>query len=256
MSEKLKAMDRLNYIRGIHGLPAVTYNTAYDRQVQKSALISVANKMLTHFPDSTFKCYSPGGDSASQRSNLHLSWSSKFLTPWNSAMSIDGWINERNSPSIGHRRWFLSPFLKSVSFGRVDQIIGNGEYLVGTTMYVWDYTGATTTDVEYVACPYHEYPATAFQTDLIYSFTALYSKSSQFSNSNVNYNNTSIQILDESNKSYPVHSIAKDNDGYGVPNNIQWRADGLVNNTKYIVKINNVKVNGTDKNFEYWFKLK
>lgn len=251
-AEKMKALDRLNFFRQLHGLPEVTYNPNMDEAVQKSALIAVANSTLTHFPPTSASCYSTQGDTACQKSNLH--WG-RQNSVWSSAASIDGWINEKNSASIGHRRWFLCPFLKSVSFGRVDKIADNGQYLIGTTMYVWDFNGPTDANVEFVACPFHDYPVSAFDTGLILSFSVLADKSGLWSNSNINYSSTTIKVLDDSQNSYTVNNIKFDNDGYGTPNNIEWKTAGLQYNVKYTVKINNVIVKGQTKNYEYWFKI-
>ncbi|MFC2131808.1 CAP domain-containing protein [Bacteroidota bacterium] len=254
-AEKMKALDRLNYFRRLHGIDEVSYNPDMDDDVQKSALIAVANETLNHFPPTSDKCYSTDGDTACQRSNLHLSWYSGLQQVWSSAASIDGWIHERYSSSIGHRRWFLSPFLKTVSFGRVDQIKSDGKYLVGTTMYVWDTDGPTQSDVEFVSCPFHDYPSSAFQPDLILSFSVLANKSSTWANSNVNYTEATIQVTDESQNTYTVHSKSFDNIGYGMPNNIEWQTQGLDYNTKYTVNISNVLVGGEPRDYEYWFNI-
>ncbi|ROL62292.1 CAP domain-containing protein [Bacteroidetes/Chlorobi group bacterium ChocPot_Mid] len=254
-TEKLKALNRLNYIRGIHGLPEVTYNSLKDVAVQKSALIAVANQVLTHFPEPSSKCYTTLGDTACQQSNLHLSYYSSLGQVWSSAESVDGWINERYSSSIGHRRWFLSPFLKSVSFGRVDQIKTNGQYWVASSMWVWDSDGSTDANVEFIACPFHDYPKSAFDKDLILSFSVLMNKTNWWSNNKVNFSNSSIQIKDESQTNYSVSDILYDTQNYGLPNNLQWKVTGLDYNKRYNVTITNVNVNGQIKNYDYWFKI-
>lgn len=257
MSEKQKALNRLNYFRQIHNLPLIEYNTTWDKGTQKSALISVANKTLSHFPPTTYKCYTPLGDTACQQSNLHISWSSNFSQPWNSELSIDGWINEEFSSSIGHRRWFLSPFLKTVSFGRVDWISTKGEYIVGTTMHVFDSQGPANTQIEFVACPFHDYPSTAFKPGLILSFTAIPDKSNWFAQANksVDFSKANIQVTDESGNPLQVNDQTFDNINYGVPNSLEWRVNGLQFNKKYNVTISNAKVNGQFKEYTYWFKL-
>ncbi len=254
-AEKMKALDRLNYIRGIHGLPEVGYDPSYDKAVQKSALIAVANETLTHYPETNFKCYTTLGDTACQQSNLHVSYYSSLNQVWSSEASIDGWINERYSSSIGHRRWFLSPFLKNVSFGRVDRIKSNGQYWVGTTMRVWDSDGSTDANVEFIACPYHEYPRGAFEKDLILSFSVLMNKSNWWLNNKVNFSSASIVITDESQNNYTVQNIYDDNLNSGLPNNLQWTVSGLDYNKRFNVSISNVNVNGQIKNYEYWFTI-
>lgn len=255
LSEKIKALDRLNYIRKIHGLTEVNYNYDKDVAVQKSALIAVANQLLTHFPEKSSKCYTTTGDSACQQSNLHLSYYSSIGKVWNSAESVDGWINERYSQSIGHRRWFLSPFLKSVSFGRVDQIKPNGQYWVASSMWVWDSEGSTNADVEFIACPFHNYPQSAFDKDLILSFSVLMNKTNWWSNNKVNFSSASVQVKDDNQSNYAVTNLSFDNQNYGLPNNLQWKVTGLEYNKKYNVTISNVNVNGELKSYNYWFKI-
>jgi hypothetical protein len=254
-SEKMKALDRLNYFRRLHNLSEVGYNPDYDEYVQKSALIAVANRRLNHFPNETDECFTPKGDTACNRSNLHLTIYSMLNNVWQSDSSIDGWINERYSASIGHRRWFLCPFLKTVSFGRVDQIMSNNEYRVGTTMYIWDNEGPAESQTEFVACPFGDYPFSAFDTDLILSFSVMSNNSNLWSNSNVNFSNATIMITDENQNSYTITDKEYDNIGYGLPNNLEWRTQGLDYNIKYTVKINNVLVGTETKNYDYWFRI-
>ncbi|MFH1051448.1 MAG: CAP domain-containing protein [bacterium] len=254
-AEKMKALDRLNFIRAIHGLPEVGYNPDKDIAVQKSAIIAVANKTLTHYPDSTFKCYTKIGDTACGQSNLHISYYSSLSTVWSSAASIDGWINEKYSTSIGHRRWFLSPFLKNVAFGRVDWITAKGEYWIGSTMWVWDNDGPTESNVEYIACPYHDYPSSALDTNLFLSFSVLMNKSNWWSNDKVDFSTATIQVNDDNQTTYSVLNISSDNLFSGLPNNLQWKVSNLKRNTRYNITISNVDVNGQKKNYEYWFRI-
>lgn len=252
-TEKDKALARLNYFRSIHGLPQVGYNYSQDENVQKASLISVSNKTLNHFPPVTYKCYSIGGDTACQHSNLHLSWAGGYLA-FQSAKSIDGWINEKFSTSIGHRRWILSPFLKQVAYGRVDYL-ASGDYRVGTSLWIWDNSGSANTNVEFVACPFHNYPSTAFQPDLILSFSVLADNSNIWANKNIGFQSAQVTVEDVNGKDYSVNSISFDNQGYGMPNSIQWKVSGLQYNQKYTVTITGVKVKGQDKDYNYWFTL-
>lgn len=252
-SEKDKVLARVNSFRDIHGLPHVSYNYEQDVAEQKSALISVSNKVLNHFPPITYKCYSTAGDTACQQSNLGLSWANGYID-YKSEQSIDAWINEKYSTSIGHRRWILSPFLKQISFGRVDYL-ANGDYRVGISLWIWNNSGSANTNVEFVACPFHDYPSTAFQPDLILSFSVLADNSNIWNNKNIEFSNSNISVKDDNGTNYSVYSITSDNKGYGIPNIIEWKVNGLQYNQKYTVEINDVKVNGEVKNYNYWFKL-
>ena len=65
-----------------------------------------------------------------------------------------------------------------------------------------------------------------------------------------------ITMKDDKGNSVGVNSILSDNEGWGsYPNNVSWKAPGLQNDTKYLVEIKNVNVNGTIKEYSYWFRL-
>jgi hypothetical protein len=49
--------------------------------------------------------------------------------------------------------------------------------------------------------------------------------------------------------------VAYDNDGYGLPNNLQFAAAGLTANTIYDVTIANVVVGGTARSYSYYFRI-
>ncbi|MBK6821197.1 MAG: hypothetical protein IPG85_16985 [Bacteroidetes bacterium] len=71
-------------------------------------------------------------------------------------------------------------------------------------------------------------------------------------NYNVDYSSAQIKMY-EGPIEIGVNSIKFDNIYYGLPNSIQWKMNNFKNNTTYDVKINNVKVNGVVKNYEYTF---
>ncbi len=52
-----------------------------------------------------------------------------------------------------------------------------------------------------------------------------------------------------------VSRVRFDNDGYGLPNNIQFAAAGLASNVTYDVTIDRVGVGGTLRTFTYYFRL-
>ncbi|NLB18827.1 MAG: CAP domain-containing protein, partial [Syntrophomonadaceae bacterium] len=247
-SEKYKALDRLNYIRSLHGLNPVSYNYQDDIYTAKAALIIVANEKMNHKPDPSYKCYSEEGYTGSSTSNLYMCWGWRSQPP-KTERFIDDWIIDDRVESLGHRRWLLSPFLKHTSYGRVD-VPG----FTGAAIKVINKNNADA-NVDFVAYPFQNYPGSLFLKDWYLSFSVVADKKNPWDNSSVNFHNVIIEIKDDNGKSLAVNSIKCNNEGYGVPNHLQWKVTGLKNGVKYTVNIKNVKVLGNNKDYEYWFKI-
>lgn len=259
-SEKLKVLNRLNTIRNLHGLKPVSYNEADDALTAKSALIMQANATLTHTPDKSMKCWSAEGEKGSGKSNIHIYYSSGMKDLEESKNIVAGWLIDDGVDSLGHRRWLIDPFLKHVSFGRVDgKPVVNSEWdtTTGAAISVINNEDADIKDTktEFVAYPYQNYSNELFKKNWYLSFTALYDRKSSWNNSDAKYENAKITVTDESGNAFSVHSVSHDNTGFGVPNIIQWKVNGLQDNVKYAVKISNVMIEGKAKDYTYWFKL-
>lgn len=261
-SEKQKVLNLVNKIRSIHGLKPVTYNYTKDIYVQKSALLSAANEQLNHTPPSSWKCYSADGATGAQNSNLHIAWA--YGSSWSpTESSINSWMIDENVDVCGHRRWIIDPFLKFIAIGRVDGAsVQNQQFNVtGMSIYVIDADKQNITDwqSDFVAYPYQNYP-----TDMVYtkankswffSFTAIFDKSNYWNNQKVSYANATIEIKNEQNQIIPTSEVSGNNEGYGVPNLLKWKIPSVQKEVKYTVNIKNVDVNGTKKDFTYWFKI-
>ena len=246
--EKQKALEELNFIRSLHGLKPVSYNYQDDIYTAKAALIIVANEKMNHHPDPSYKCWSEEGYTGSSTSNLYMYWGWEKHIPKTEEFVI-GWIRDDGVESLGHRRWLLSPFLKNISYGRVD-VPG----FTGAAIKVIN-DDINTANVDYVAYPFEEYPRNLFSKNWYLSFSVVANRNDPWANKSVNFRNTAIEISDESGNLLSVSSIYYNNEGYGNPNHLQWKVTGLKNGVKYTVSIKNVKVLGKDKSYEYWFKL-
>lgn len=247
-SEKQIALDELNYIRSLHGLNPVSYNNADDLYTAKAALIIVANKVLNHDPPPSYKCWTEEGQYGCLHSNLSMSWGWVDNIPKSEDFIIRQVI-DNNVESLGHRRWLLFPFLKSTSYGRVD-IPG----FTGAVIKVINDKVAPA-NVDFVTYPYEEYPGNLFLKDWYLSFSVVADRDNQWNNANVDFSDATIEMHDEDGDYLDIHSIHYDNLGYGIPNHLQWKADGIEHGIKYIVSINNVEVLGVITNYSYWFKL-
>ena len=162
--QKRRVLKELNAIRRAHGLEEVKYDASKDRATAASALISVANGKLDHYPNSRMKCYSQEGYNGSSQSNLHLSQDSLiFVRDDFAEQVIDRLVIDDNVYSLGHRLWFLDPFLGDISYGRSTKIDRNKRVLDAATIYIGNQRkSAVNTKADYVAYPYKNYKANWF----------------------------------------------------------------------------------------------
>ncbi len=260
-SEKQKVLQQVNYIRKIHGLNPVTYNNNYDKRTAKAALIIASTEGLDHQPPNTAKCYSPDGYNGSDSSNLYITKYSGSGFP-TSESSINQWMVDANVQPCGHRRWIINPFLKYISFGRVDGPSTQNPGWGVTGMTIWVISGdkadLSTWDSNFVAYPYHNYPKSFYfdnQNRTWYlSFSAVMDKSDIWNNQNVSYSGATVEMKDDGGAVLAVTNVQSENNGYAVPNLIKWNAN-LVTDKKYWVTIKNVNMGGTMKTFSYWLNV-
>ena len=266
-SEKQKVLDRLNYLRAIHKLKPVQYNDAYDEITGECALVIAANKNLSHTPDSSWKCWSQVAYDGCYSSNISLATATnQDLSLTDSAEIIDGFMTEENEvppTTLGHRRWFIDPWLKTIAFGRADYSDGAGHFVLGSAVRVInrddpdDQQDISDTDIKFVAYPFENYPAELYNDNVMMSFTVIKDKFSKYSNgTGITFSTATIAIVDQNNKTMKVKNIEFDTDGYGVPNNLRWYAEGIKPNVKYNVTVSNVMINNNSEFYQYWFELK
>ena len=261
-SEKDKVLLEVNKIRAIHKLKPVVYNSAYDNNTSKSALMTASNEELSHTPPTTWSCYTLDGYNGSSSSNLYIAWN----MPGDYQESVKGvysWMNDENVEVCGHRRWLIDPFLKEISFGRCDFNSTKNTSMIVSGMSIWviddNYQDLSDWTPDFVAYPYENYPTKYFYTDdnssWYLSFSAVSDKSNFWSNNNVNYSNATIEMTDPNGGKVTISSQTSNNDFYGLGNALLWKTSTLSKETIYAVKISNVQVNGQNKNYSYWFKL-
>lgn len=253
---------RLNYIRGLHGLAAVTYSTADDAQVQQSSLMQAANGQLNHTPPKTWKCWTQTGYDGSSTSNLYGGVISPYLVYSTEDDFLGGWLDEINNivaDNVGHRRWLLNPFMGKIAYGRVAQVLADGSRTDAGTLKVFDFAGGVTrpaTIPDFVAYPQGDYPARYFKTNALLSFSAVPDKTTIFGNNGrVNFAAATITVTAANGTSLAVSNVSYDNEGYGVANNIQWKVAGLTANTVYTVKISGVTGGGAAASYSYTFRI-
>jgi len=249
----------LNNIRAFHRLPPVTYATADEAAEMQSALMQAANGALSHTPPTSWNCYTATGANASGQSNLYIGLGSGLSYTRNDDVVI-GWLTDIDNVtanSVGHRRWLLYPFLSSVAYGRVAGRYQLSNKADASALKVINTTQATPASLpDFVAYPYEDYPSRYFANGALFSFGVIANKSSAFgTNATVNFSAATVTVRERGAGTLTVSDITFDNDGFGLPNNLQWKVAGLRANTFYDVTIDKVNVGGTLKTYTYFFRI-
>ncbi|MFK8285375.1 CAP domain-containing protein [Capnocytophaga canis] len=252
---KQKALEYVNAVRALHGLEKVTYNHEKQKETQCAAFSIVANKNMTHYITPKARCYTI--DAANGAMNSNLFWSSLYYPAHAFVLFlIEGWMDEKGSNSVGHRRWILDPFMKKIAFGVAADYQSRS---AGASLYVVDRGRKSeklkNQNLQFIAYPYKKYPAHLFPKDAYLSFSVIADKTSRFDdNREVDFSNAIISVLHQ-NEKYIVSDVSYDNEGAGVANSIQWKVEGLEEGKAYTVKIQNVKVKNETKNYQYQFTI-
>ncbi len=254
-----RVLATLNDIRAHHDLPPVTYAGAEEAAVQQSALMMAANGQLSHTPPTSWNCYTNAGAAAAGQSNIYLGMGGGLRYSQDADILI-GWLTDVDNlvaNNIGHRRWLLYPFLATVSYGRVAGRYQTTNRADAASIKVINSAQNTAGPLpDFVAYPFEDYPARYFNTAALLSFGVIANKSSNFgANSAVNFSGATITVRPRGGAALAVSNVAWDNDGYGLPNNLQWNVAGLAANTTYDVTINGVIVGGSPRNYSYYFRL-
>jgi len=103
-------LRRIAMFRWLAGLPPVDHDASRHGELMECANMMNVNGSLSHNPPMSWTCWTSGGAAAAGRSNIALG----YRTP---GSAIDGYMSDRNTPSLGHRRWILGARLGSVEIG-------------------------------------------------------------------------------------------------------------------------------------------
>jgi hypothetical protein len=271
--EKQKVLTYINSVRTTYNLPLVKNDSTRDRLAQEAALIGAANGVISDAIASSDECYSANAAQECRNGNRSL-WGST-TSKWPSfEIHINDWMTglrmvEQDSENINCRRRLLNPFLKSVTFGIVIGTPKKGEfkYISSATLLTKDYGDDNKNEtvdlsgykIEYIAYPYENCSAKLFDPDSFLSFSVLYDKSSKANNgsSSVNFSEATVEVSAGTQQLEIVeNSLTYDYNNIGLPNNLQWKVEGLTKNASYTVKIRDVIVDGERKNYNYTFSFK
>ncbi|MGK6322354.1 CAP domain-containing protein [Sphingomonas sp. DT-51] len=260
-SVRADILARVNAMRALHRLPAVSYSGPEDEQATQAALMMAANGQLTHTPPADWKCYTGAGAAGAGTSNLYGGLISPYLAYYTEDMYLGGWLTETTNlvaNNVGHRRWLLDPFLGKIAYGRVAQVLADGSRTDAAAMKVVSFTGGVAVPAglpPYVAYPYGDYPARYFDPAALLSFSVIADASQRGgANASVDFARASVMVSNGTT-ALTVSNVSFDNAGYGLPNNIQFAAAGLTSGVTYTVTVSNVIVRGQAQSYTYTFRI-
>lgn len=254
-------LTSINRIRALHRLPAVSYSIADEGPAMAAALIMAANGKLNHFPDASWKCYSENGALGAKTSNLAGGWYSPSPPFLSNDRYLTDWLTDVTNAvadNVGHRRWILYPFLGSVGLGRVAGRADSSNYADASALKVISTAGPRPDPASvppFVAYPFEEYPADLFDPQALLSFSVVADPAGGSANSAVDFSRTSVTVRERGGAALALSRLRYDNDGYGLPNNIQFFASGLRAGPVYDVTISNVLVGSDTRNYTYFFHI-
>lgn len=261
LSEKQKVLDKINAIRSLHKLPAAVYDSANDTNTAKAALMIAANNETSHQPSSGAYCATDAGRYGLSKSNLYIHAYQAAAELQDSLAPIIFFLKDEHSENLGQRRALLDPFLKSVSFGRVDgkTRVENYWNAEGIALMLQSDPDADMSGIGigFIAYPFEDYPKEYFAAGSDYfSFSVIADYKSSANNKTVDFSGVFVRVSDEAGNAVYVHGVSFDNLFYGLPNVLKWKAETIAENTFYTVRIQNVIIGNESKNFEYRFRLK
>lgn len=110
------AVRRVNLFRWLVGLndDVATGSAATIKEAQDAAKMMDANNQLDHNPPTSWNCYTADGAAGAGSGNLALGYSS-------AASTVDGYMRDSGTPSLGHRRWIISSGLTCTTFGHYNR---------------------------------------------------------------------------------------------------------------------------------------
>lgn len=120
----------INYVRSLAGLYPVGLNATLNARSQLTALMMSANRTLSHYPSTSWRCYTATGAANAAVSNIALAYPSL-----NSASVVGMYMSEPGSSNVavGHRRWLMNPFTTQVGTGATNT--ANAITVIGPSSY-------------------------------------------------------------------------------------------------------------------------
>ena len=226
-SSTQSALDTLNLMRYIAGLSAdITISPAKTEYAEAAAFVNSLNDKMDHHPvrpsqlsDQKYdELYSMGADGAS-KSDLVSGWSITQKINLNNLIP-HSWFADDDSSNIsrvGHRRWLLNPFMKTIGFGLSSQLSdynGHQWYRFFGAAFVQDEPGSNSNEESFfkdwggmtVAWPAQVMPVEYFDSSYPWSLSVGYK---------FDYDNTTVKLVRKSdNKTWQFSQSASDGEFY------------------------------------------
>ncbi|SDD83386.1 Cysteine-rich secretory protein family protein [Pricia antarctica] len=225
---KDKIFQRLLYFRKAVGLTnAIAENRLKSEKAQHAALMMHANGTLSHDPPNEWKCFSEDGKEAAQNS---------VLTSTRNAGAIDSYMQDQGKDNypVGHRRYLLWSRLQEIGVGNTSSY--NAIWVIGNP-------GERPADTpEFIAWP----PKGYLPKQLAYPRWS-------FSIAKADFTQTTISMKTATGENVNLET-EKLKDGFG-DETIVWKpsidTNSLIEDSRFVVSLKNVGVDGETKNFEY-----
>lgn len=223
-----KAMESVNMMRMIAGLPSVGHNPVYTVQAQQGAVVLAANNALDHYPAQPLgmnQNFYTAGRLAAKKSNI----ASGTYQSWRSlAWFTQNYMEDKsagNLASVGHRRWILNPAMGSTGFGYAT----NKSNMTYALMYVED-AGMAVPDYDFISWPASgNFPQEFCMGDTPWSVTL---NPDKFDVYNMNLNNVKVSITAPNGKVQTFSAADNQTDTYDVTKpyfNIDFGGTGVRN---------------------------
>jgi hypothetical protein len=224
-------MNMVNFFRAMVGLPAaLPHVAAKDVKSQEAALMMTANNSLSHFPPTSWACYTIDGAEAAGQSNLALGISG--------AAAIALYIADpgAGNTALGHRRWILYPRQTEMGSGSTDR--SNALWVIGNF-------GSRPLNPEFVAWP----------PDGFVPFAVVYPRWSFSVNTGSAVSMAGASVAMTFNGSPVSLTVLPNETGYG-DNTLAWEPQALsftagAPDQIVTVAVQNVLVGGVSKNYTY-----
>lgn len=262
--EGRRVLEVVNEIRRLHGLGEVGWDPQAEEATQQAALMLALNRRLSHTPSADWVCHSPAGVQGAATSNLHLSVAPSEFDPRPSTDMVVGFLTDvrnRHAGDVGHRRWLLDPFLKRVAFGRVGLVLDGGVQVDAAALSVVSpvasQDGPTRGNIhaDHLAWPSGNYPQKYFHPDAYLSFSAVVDPYERAANMAVDYREAQVSLRRPDGRTLPVSQLRFDLQPVGLPNHLQFRAEGIEPDVEYEAVIQGVRVEGVARDYRYRFHI-
>jgi hypothetical protein len=234
-------LRRINWFRAMAGVPAnVTFDATFNQKAQQAALMISANRQLSHTPTADWLCYSALGAEAAGKSNIGIGQAGPQAI-------AEGYLRDpgSNNAAVGHRRWMLYPQTQVMGIGNVVPPDG----LAASAVWVQDGrfgTARPTVRDDFVAWP----PKGFVPYSTVYPRWSFSYPGADFSGSSVTMTENGAPMA--TRRETPAN-------GYGE-NTLVWFPGSYVDDMKwakpnadttYAVTVNNVRLNGQARSFNY-----